>query len=194
VQQEVFGLNRQIRGICDLLAEEGYVVLAPDLFARLERDVDLGYTPPEFERALPVDSRFDGEHGLADVGAAIAALRAMPEVAGGIGTIGFCLGRRMAVKTAARHEVDCAVSYYGVGIEDCLDLVDDIRCPMVLHFAELDSFNPPATVERIRRGFAGSKNVKTNVYAGVDHAFASPERPPYDKPAAMMAYSRSLAS
>jgi carboxymethylenebutenolidase len=111
VQQEVFGLNRQIRGICDLLAEEGYVVLAPDLFARLERDVDLGYTPPEFEKALALDSRFDGEHGLADVGAAIAALRAMPEVAGGIGTIGFCLGGRMAVKTAARHEVACAVSY-----------------------------------------------------------------------------------
>jgi carboxymethylenebutenolidase len=64
---------------------------------------------------------------------------------------------------------------------------------MVLHFAELDSFNPPATVERVRRGFAGNKNVKINVYAGVDHAFASPERPSYDKPAAMMAYSRSLA-
>jgi carboxymethylenebutenolidase len=193
VQQEIFGLNRQIRGICDLLAEDGYVVVAPDLFARLERDVDLGYTPPEFEKALALYSRFDDEHGLADVGAAITTLRAMPEVAGGIGTIGFCLGGRMVVKTAARHEVDCAVSYYGVNIEDSLDLVDDIRCPMVLHFAELDSFNPPATVERIRRGFAGSKNVKINVYAGVDHAFASPERPPYNKPAAMMAYSRSLA-
>jgi carboxymethylenebutenolidase len=193
VQQEIFGLNRQIRGICDLLAEEGYVVLAPDLFARLERDVDLGYTPPEFEKALALYARFDDERGVADVGAAIAALRAMPEVVGGIGTIGFCLGGRMVVKTAARHAVDCAVSYYGVGIEDCLDLADDIRCPMVLHFAELDGLNPPASVERIRRGFAGSKNVRINMYAGVDHAFASPERPPYNKPAAMMAYSRSLA-
>jgi carboxymethylenebutenolidase len=80
-----------------------------------------------------------------------------------------------------------------VGIEDCLDLVDDIRCPMVLHFAELDSLNPPAVVERIRRDFADSENVKINVYAGVDHAFASSERPSYHKPAAMMAYSRSLA-
>jgi carboxymethylenebutenolidase len=80
-----------------------------------------------------------------------------------------------------------------VGIEDCLDLADNIGCPMVLHFAELDSFNPPTTVERIRRGFAGSKKVKINVYAGVDRGFASPGRPTYDKPAAMMAYSRSLA-
>ena len=85
------------------------------------------------------------------------------------------------------------MSYYGVGIEDCLDLADNIGCPMVLHFAELDSFNPPTTVERIRRGFAGSKKVKINVYAGVDRGFASPGRPTYDKPAAMMAYSRSLA-
>ena len=147
---------------------------------------------PNSRRRWPY-ARFDDEHGLADIGAAIAALRAMPEVVGGIGTIGFCLGGRLVVKTAARHEVACAVSYYGVGIEDCLDLVDEIHCPMMLHFAELDSLNPPATVERIRRGFAGSKNVKINVYAGVDHAFALPERPAYDKPAAMMAYSRSLA-
>ena len=148
--QEIFGLNGQIRGICDLLAEEGYVVLAPDLFARLERDVDLGYIPPEFEKALALCARFDDELGLADVDAAIAALRAMSEVAGGIGAIGFGLGGRMAVKTAAHHEVAFAVSYYGVGIENCLDLVDDVRCPMVLHFAELDSLNPPANVERIR--------------------------------------------
>jgi hypothetical protein len=83
VQQEIFGLNRQIRGICDLLADEGYVALAPDLFARLERDVELGYTPPEFEKALALYARFDDEHGLADIGAAIAALRVMPEVVGG---------------------------------------------------------------------------------------------------------------
>jgi dienelactone hydrolase family protein len=80
-----------------------------------------------------------------------------------------------------------------VGIEDCLDLVDDIRCPIVLHFAELDRLNPLATVERIHRGFAGSKNVKINMYAGVHHAFASPERPTCNEPAATMAYSRSLA-
>jgi carboxymethylenebutenolidase len=79
VQQEIFGLNRQVRNICDLLAEEGYVVLAPDLFARLERDVDLGSTPPEFEKAVALYSRFDDEHGLTDVSVAIAALRAMPE-------------------------------------------------------------------------------------------------------------------
>jgi dienelactone hydrolase len=131
---------------------------------------------PNSRRRWPY-ARFDDEHGLADIGAAIAAQRAMPEVVGGIGTIGFCLGGRLVVKTAARHKVACAVSYYRVGIEDCLDLVDDIRCPMVLHFAELDSFNPPATVERIRRGFATSKNMRINVYAGVDHAFASPGAP-----------------
>ena len=193
VQQDVFGLNQQICSVCDLLAEEGYVALAPDLFARLELDVDLGYTPPELEKAMDLYARFDHEHGLADIGVAIAKLRAMPEVAGGVGIIGFGLGGSLVVQIAARHNIDCAVSYYGIGIEDCLDLVDDIRCPMVLHLPELDRFNPPATTGLIGRGFAGSKDVKIHVYAGVDRGFAAPEHPSYDRPTARMAYSRSLA-
>jgi len=95
VQQEIFGLNRQLRDFCDLLAEEGYVVLAPDLFARLERDVELGDSPSEFEKALALYAGFHDELGLAVIGGAIAALRAMPEVVGDIGTIGFGLGGRL---------------------------------------------------------------------------------------------------
>jgi carboxymethylenebutenolidase len=184
VQDEVSGLNGGTNSICDQLAEEGYVALAPDLFARLDRNTDKG---------LASYSHFDDERRLEDVGAAIAALRAKPEVAGGIGTVGFGMGGRMAIKTAARFKIDCAVIYYGTSIEDCLDLVRDIPCPIVLHFAELDSFTPLATVERIRREIARSNNIKINVYPGVKHGFASPACPSYDKPAAMMAYSRSLA-
>ena len=192
VQQELFGLNRQIRAICDRFAEEGYVVVAPDLFARVERDVDLGYSEADFKRAFAIYGRFDEARAVQDVGATLAALRRMPECTGRVGTIGYCLGGKLAVLTAARYPVDCAVSYYGVGIEKCLDDVRRITCPMALHFAELDKYGPPEVLTAIRSAFGERPDLKFYVYAGVDHAFASPERPTYNKPAAMMAYSRSL--
>jgi carboxymethylenebutenolidase len=66
--QEEFDTNNQMHNMCDLLAEEGYLVLAPDVLARLDRDVNLGYSQED------VSERFDTEQGLRDIGVAIAAL------------------------------------------------------------------------------------------------------------------------
>ena len=193
VQQELFGLNRQIRAVCDRFAEEGYTVLAPDLFARIERAVDLGYGPDDFKKAMSLYARFDEAQALKDIGDAVRALRALPECTGKVGTIGFCLGGKLVVPTAARYEIDCAISYYGVGIENYLEEAARIRCPMVFHFAELDSYAPPDITARIRAAFSPRPEVKFYSYPGVDHAFASVERPSFNKSAAQMAYSRSIA-
>ena len=194
VQQELFGLNRQILAVCDRFAEEGYVVVAPDLFARIEPNVDLGYGKADFDKAMTLYGRFDEQQALADIGDCVQALRAMPECTGKIGAVGYCLGGKLVVPTAARFNIDCAVSYYGVGIEKCLDEVRNIRCPVVFHFAELDPYAPAAVVAQIRAAFQGREDVKFHVYPGVDHAFASPERPSFNKPAAQMAYSRTIGA
>jgi carboxymethylenebutenolidase len=191
--QEEFGTNNQIHNMCDLLAEEGYLVVAPDVFARLDRDVNLGYSQEDVEKGVPLSERFDTEQGLRDIGVAIAALRAMPGCDGKVGTIGFSLGGTLAVLAAARYDVQCAISYYGVGIERHLDEGNLITSPLVMHFAEEDKFSSPETMSAIRRAFAGHKNVKVYTYPGVDHAFASPESASHNKPAASMAYSRSFA-
>ena len=191
--QEESGTNNQIENMCDLLAEEGYLVVAPDVFARLDRDVNLGYSQEDVERGVPLSERFDTEQGLRDIGVAIAALRAMPGCDGKVGTIGFSLGGTLAVLAAARYDVQCAISYYGVGIERHLDEGNLITSPLVMHFAEEDKFSSPETISAIRRAFAGHKNVKVYTYPGVDHAFASPESASHNKPAASMAYSRSFA-
>jgi len=193
VQQELFGINAQIRSVCERFADEGYVVMAPDLFARIERDVELGYSEAQINIALSLYAKFDEGQAVRDIGATLDALRSMPECDGKIGTIGYCLGGKLVVLTAARHKVDCAVSYYGVGIEKCLDEVKNIDCPMALHFAALDHYAPAEIVESIREAFARRRDARVYVYPGVDHAFASPQRPSYNKPAAIMAYSRSLA-
>jgi carboxymethylenebutenolidase len=191
--QEEFGTNNQIHNMCDLLAEEGYLVVAPDVFARLDRDVNLGYSQEDVEKGVPLSERFDTEQGLRDTGVAIAALRAMPGCDGKVGTIGFSLGGTLAVLAAARYDIQCAISYYGVGIERHLDEGNLITSPLVMHFAEEDKFSSPETISAIRRAFAGHKNVKVYTYPGVDHAFASPESASHNKPAASMAYSRSFA-
>jgi carboxymethylenebutenolidase len=190
--QEGFGINNQIN-LCNLLAEEGYLVVAPDLFGRLDRHVDLVHSQDDVEKGIALSERLDKEQCLRDIATTVAALRTMPGCDGKVGTIGLGLGGTFAVLTAARYDVQCAISYYGVGIETHLDEVKLITCPLVLHFAEEDKFSPAETVSTILRAFSGHKNVKTYIYPGIDHAFALAESPSYDKPAAGMAYSRSFA-
>jgi carboxymethylenebutenolidase len=191
--QEIFGINAYIRSVADDYAEEGYVVLAPDLFWRIEPGIELGFSEDDRKKAFACLEKFDVDKSVEDIGATVAALRALPECKGKIGALGFCLGGRLAYLSAARLGVDCAVSYYGVGIEKALNEAAKIKCPMVLHVAENDKWTPPEVVNAIKGTFEGRSEVEIYVYPGVDHAFARKGGSNFDKPAAMMAHSRSIA-
>ncbi|HZB93285.1 MAG TPA: dienelactone hydrolase family protein [Stellaceae bacterium] len=191
--QEIFGVNAYIRSVADLYAEEGYVVLAPDLFWRIEPGIELGFSEEDRKRAFAYREKFDVDRSVEDIGATLAALRALPEMKGKVGAIGFCLGGLLAYLSAARLGVDGAVSYYGVGIEKVLGEAAKIACPMVLHIAEKDKWTPPTVVAAIEEAFATHPEVETYVYPGADHAFARKGGANFDKPAAMMAHSRSIA-
>ncbi len=192
--QEIFGINAYMRAMADRFAEEGYVVLVPDLFWRIEPGLDLGYRGADLEKAMECYRRFDAARAVDDIAATIAALRARRECAGNIGAIGYCLGGKLAYLAAARTDVACAVGYYGVGIEDALGEAEKIRCPLVLHIAGNDPFCPPEAQARLAAALGGMPNVALHTYPGQDHAFATPERPQYDKPSALMAYSRTIAA
>src|SRR6202158_5336095 len=114
--QEIFGVNSSMREVADYYAEEGYVVLAPDLFWRLEPGIELGYSEADFNKAFGYYQRFDANQSIKAAADALKVLRARPECVGKVGALGFCLGGKLAYLTAARTDVDCAVSYYGVGI------------------------------------------------------------------------------
>jgi carboxymethylenebutenolidase len=193
VLQEIFGVNANIRAICDRFAEEGYVVLAPDVFWRQKPGVDLGYSEADFGEAFGLYKGFDVDQGVADIGAAIAALRALPECTGKVGVIGYCLGGLLTYLTAARHDIDAASAYYGGGIDKYLAEAGNVRCPIAFHFGGADSHIPPASVEAVAKAFADVETASVYVYPGADHAFANADRPSFDKPTSMMAYSRSLA-
>ncbi len=190
--QEIFGINAYLRDMADNFAEEGYVVLVPDLFWRMKPGIVLSYSDEDFQQAFEYYQRFDVDQGIEDVAATVAAIRDIPECKGKVGAMGYCLGGKLAYLTAARTDVDCAVSYYGVAIEDSLDEADSITCPMVMHFADEDGFVPPEAVGKIRDTFSDRHDIEIYNYPGVNHAFATPGRESFHKPSTMMAYTRSL--
>lgn len=192
--QEIFGINAYIREVADYYAEEGYVVLAPDLFWRQGRDIELGYGEPEWQQAFKLYQAFDVDKGVDDLLAGVGHLRRRPECTGGVGVLGFCLGGKLAYLAACRGDVDVAVGYYGVGIDQ--HLAEDVsrRGALVLHCAEKDAYCDAAARARIQAALAGRDDTEIYVYAGVDHAFARPASPHFDKPAAAMAHQRSIAA
>jgi len=191
--QEIFGVNQHMRDVADLYAEDGYVVLCPDLFWRIEPGVQLGQSEADWQKAFGLYQKFDVEKGVADITSTVTALHGLRACTGRIGALGFCLGGKLAYLAAAESGVDCAVCYYGVGIEKDLDLVPQIRVPVLMHFAEKDQYVPAAAVEQVKKAFAQRSEVEIFVYPGVDHGFNRKEGAHYDKPAAGMAHSRSIA-
>ena len=191
--QEIFGVNQSMRDVADYYAEEGYVVIAPDLFWRIEPGIELGYTDEDFQKALAYRQQFDIDKSVEDIAATVSALRALPQCVGKVGALGFCLGGKLAWLAAARAGVDCAVSYYGVGIEQSLDEAAKITCPMALHFAGEDKHVPMAAVETVQAALSDRDDIEIYVYPGADHGFSAAARASYDKPSAMMAHSRSIA-
>ena len=161
--------DRDLRELAHLYAAEGYVVLCPVISALSK--------------------------GVEDVAAAVAALRARSECTGKVGGLGFGLGGKLAYLAAAEGGIDCAISYYGFGIDFGLNLVSRIGCPLVLHFAEKDPQIPPEAVRRVREAFSGraGADVTTYVYSGAAPGFDRPTKPTYDKQAAGLAHSRSIA-
>jgi carboxymethylenebutenolidase len=194
VLQEIFGVNAVIRDICDALANAGYLAVAPDLFWRIERNIDItDQTEAEMAKAFELFRAFDVEKGIPDIQATIDWLRRRPECAGRVATIGYCLGGLLAFLSATRTDADASVAYYAVGLEHRLEEVAHIKRPFLLHVAELDGFVPPDAQARIKPALAANPNVTLYSYPGRDHAFARPGGANYDRADAELANARSLA-
>ena len=172
VVQEIFGVNAGIRRKCDLLAQEGYLALAPDLFWRLEPGLQLD---PDQEasmtKGIEFVLKFDTDVGVRDLQTTITKAR---ELSGGrqVGLVGYCLGGRMAAYAAARTDVDAAVGYYGVMLEYMLGEKDAITKPLMLHIPEHDDHVPKETQDRIHEAFDPHPQVTLHDYPGEHHGFA----------------------
>lgn len=194
--QEIFGVNAAMREKADFLAEEGYTVLVPDLFWRVAPNIELGYTPEDFQKAFELYQQYDENLGVEDIQDSLAFLKTRPEcdTSTGLGVVGYCLGGKLAYLAGCRlSEVACAVGYYGVGIEKALDELANVKGRLVLHIAELDQFTPPDARQAIVDAANQYSNVQAYVYEGVDHAFARPKSNHYHKPSARFAHEERYA-
>ena len=195
VGQEIFGVNQNMRDVADMYAEEGYVALVPDLFWRMQPGIELGYTEDDFKRAFGFFSELDVDRAVDDIGAAVGALRGLPQVCGpDVGYVGFCLGGKLAYLAATRLEVACAVGYYGMGIENMLDEAKNITGKLVLHFAENDAYCDASARAQVIAALKSVAKSETYVYPGADHAFARIGGAHYDKSSALMAHGRTIAA
>ena len=185
VIQEIFGVNHHIRAVCDRLASEGYVAIAPSIFDRIEPNFTSGYSPDEIALARKFVANPDWTAMLRDTQAAIDAVKEV----GPVGIIGFCLGGSVAYAAATKLSgLSAAVGYYGGAIVRFAD--DKPKVPTQLHFGEKDAGIPLSDVEIIR---AKRPEVEIHLYPGAQHGFHCDERASYDKASAEIAWPRSLS-
>jgi carboxymethylenebutenolidase len=184
VVQEIFGVNSHIRSVCDGYAADGYVAIAPALFDRHERGVELGYTAEDVARGRDLKGYCKTDGALLDLAAARDAIAG----AGKIGVIGYCWGGFLAWVAAARSPgFACAIPYYGGGMTDLATMQP--TCPVMAHFGERDAHIPIAGVKALA---AAHPSAQVFLYAA-DHGFNCEQRGAYDAAAATLARERTLA-
>jgi carboxymethylenebutenolidase len=194
VIQEIFGVNHVMRELCDGLAGHGYLAMCPDLFWRQEPGIQItDKTEAEWARAFQLFQGFDQDKGAQDLIASLAHLRKLPGCNGKGGSVGYCLGGKMAYLMAARSDADCNVSYYGVGIDSALGEAGGIKKPLLMHIAAEDKYVPKEAQAKIKQALGANGKVTIHVYEGMDHAFARVGGAHWDAAAAKLANDRTAA-
>lgn len=192
VIQEIFGVNKVMRDIADGFAARGYFALAPDLFWRIEPNVQLtDKSDAEWQRAFGLMNKFEPDMGIDDIQESINHLRSFDGCTGKVGAVGYCLGGLLAFLTAARTDADASVGYYGVNIDQKLDEAEAVKKPLMLHIAEKDQFVKPEAQKKIADALKGNPHVTLHFYPQMDHAFAREGGAHYDKACADLANGRT---
>lgn len=184
IVQEIFGVNPHVRGVAERYADDGYVTIAPALFDRLERGLELGYSEQDMQRAMQLAGKYNLDKGVLDIAAAVEWLRGFGLKF--VGVVGFCLGGTLAWLSAARLPIDAAVGYYGGRIAKYI--AERPKVPVMLHFGELDKHIPASDVNQIAEAH---RDVKIYRYPA-GHAFNRDKGPAYDPSSAAEARRRTL--
>lgn len=190
---EIFGVNPGIRQKCDKWAAQGFVAVAPDIFWRFAPGVELNPdVEAELQQAFGYFGQYDPDKGIYDIEATIRWLRATQGVTK-VGCAGYCLGGRMAYMAACRTDIDAAVGYYGVMIDQMLGESHAIANPLMLHIPTADHFVDAKAQAAIHAGLDGHPKVTLHDYPGLDHGFAAEMGNRRDAAGAQLADARTEA-
>ena len=182
VLQEIFGVNSHIRSLTDQFAAEGYTAIAPALFDRVRRGIELSYTPADMQQGVGYVKQLDAEATRRDVAAALAVVKH----SGRAGAVGYCWGGAQAYLAACELPLACAVVYYGKVVSY---LERKPRCPVMYHYGSEDQSIPLADIEQIRAAYP---QAPVYIYEGAGHGFNCEQRASYHPQAAALARTRTL--
>jgi len=185
VCQEIFGVNDYIESVCDFYAGAGYVTVAPALFDRVERDVDIKYSMAGRDRGIAIAGKVGWDTALNDLDVAGGVLRSAG--AKKVGVIGFCWGGSVAWLYACRRRVDCAVAYYPGEIDHFPN--EHAQSPTIIHIGEDDAVIPREKLVAIQ---AAQADTPLYTYPGAPHGFDNETRPKYNADTARLARERTL--
>ncbi|MBX3454948.1 dienelactone hydrolase family protein [Ferrovibrio sp.] len=181
--QEIFGVNNHIRKVVDGYAADGFLAIAPALFDRVEKNVELQYDQAGIAAGVALMKQASLDNALLDVRAAMAQVAE----AGKTGVLGYCWGGTVSWAAACRVDgVAAAVAYYGGGIGNLLS--EKPRCPILTHFGNQDQSIPMDVVEKVK---AGHPDAIVHVY-DAGHGFNCDERGSYNAASADLARARSI--
>ncbi len=183
IVQEIFGVNPHIRSVVDRYAALGYHTLAPAIFDRAERGVELEYTPEGIQEGIALRARIPWEDTMSDVAAAVERA----STSGPVAVVGYCFGGSVAWRAAHALPVAGAVGYYGGAIAEFID--EDPKVPVMLHFGADDQAIPLTIAEEVQRRYP---EVEVYVYEGAGHGFNCDARESYAPDAAELARERTL--
>ena len=193
VIQEIFGVNPGIRKKVDDWAAKGYLAVAHDVFWRQKPGIELDSDLPEqFKEAAGYHMKHDFDLGTQDVEAVIRWIRGQRGVPK-VGLVGFCMGGFVAYLAATRTDVDAAVGYYGVGIDERLNESHAIAKALLLHIPTADGFVTPLAQEQVHEALDGNAHVTIYDYDGLDHGFAAETGVRRNEAAAQLADERTAA-
>lgn len=184
VLQEAFGVNRHIRSVTDSFAADGFLAIAPALFDRKERGVELGYSGEDLQRGIGMARGMNHSDTMKDVAAALKYVRGASGKKTGV--IGYCFGGSMAWLAATRLKPDAAVGYYGGAIPQYA--AENPHCPVMLHFGTQDAHIPKDAIDKVQ---AAHPEVQIFWYEA-GHGFNTDDRASYNAQAAKLARERSL--
>lgn len=183
--QEIFGVNSHIRSVADDYASQGFHVIAPALFDRVQPNLDLGYNPTDSAQGMKAARQIGMDAALLDVAASISHARAQwPELK--VGVMGFCYGGSLAWLAATRLDPAAAVCYYGGQI--AANATETPLCPVMMHFGAKDPHIGPAEIEKIK---AAQPDVPLFLY-DAGHGFNCDQRKDFDPESARLAQQRTL--
>ena len=184
VIQEIFGVNSHIKSVADGFAKDGYVAVAPAMFDRVQKNFDVGYTPPDIEKGRELRAKITVDMAMKDAQAAVNEAKK----SGKVGIVGYCWGGFVAWMASAKlRGLSAAVPYYGGGILDNKDLAPKV--PLMGHFGEKDAHIPAAGIRELAKTYAQHQIF---IY-DADHGFNCDQRGSYNAPAAKQARERTLA-